>query len=82
MSAQLYGGISLDLNDGPIRTEYTRGFDGKPTARLILGEGTQSVAISVTASPAETLAQLQEAVAELAAWQQRQEMLHGLPEVA
>lgn len=82
MSAQLYGGISLDLNDGPIRTEYSRGWDGKPTARLILGDGTQTIAISVTNSPAEILALLQEAVAELAAWQQRQDMLRGLPEVA
>ena len=74
MTAQLYGPISLDLADGPVRTDYSRGFDGKPTARLIIGEGTQSVAISVTKSPAEMLAQLQEAAAELAAWVQRQNL--------
>lgn len=74
MSAQLYGPIALDLSDGPIRTEYSRGWDGKPTARLVLGDGTQSIAISVSDSPAETLARLEAAVAELAAWQQRQTM--------
>ncbi len=75
MTAQLFGPINLDLTDGPIRTDYSRSqFDGKPTARLILGDGTQAVAISVTESPAEVLAQLQEAVAELAAWVQRQNM--------
>lgn len=83
MSAQLYGGISLDLSDGPIRTEYNRSeVDGKQMARLILGGGSQSVAISVTRSPAETIALLKEKVAELEAWVQRQEMLRGLPEVA
>ena len=80
--AQLYGPISLDLSDGSVRAETSRGFDGKPTARLILGEGTQSIAISVTNSPAETLAELQEAVARLAAWVERQDKLRGLPEVA
>lgn len=82
MSASLYGPIALDLSDGPIRTDYSRGFDGKPTARLILGDGTQAIAISISSSPAETLARLEAAVAELAAWQQRQDMLRNLPEVA
>jgi len=81
--ADIYGGITVDLNDGPIRTEYSRDtFDGKPTARLVLGEGTQSIALSVTLSPVEILAELQEAVAELAAWVQRQEQIKSLPEVA
>lgn len=74
MTAQLYGPIALDLADGPIRTDYSRGFDGKPTARLILGEGTQSVAISVTQSTLATLDQMEAAVAELKAWVQRQTM--------
>lgn len=72
MSAQLYGPIAIDLNDGPVHADYSRGFDGKPAARLIVGEGTQSIAISVTNATPETLALLQEAVAELAAWTQRQ----------
>ncbi|MET8081840.1 hypothetical protein [Streptomyces sp. NPDC005303] len=72
MPAQLYGPIRMDLNDGPVRTDYGRGFDGKPTARLVVGEGTQSVAVSVTNATPEALAQLQEAVAELVAWTQRQ----------
>lgn len=73
--AQLYGGIALDLIDGPIRTEYSRNdFDGKPTARLVLGEGTQSIAVSVTRSTVDTLTELETAVAELKAWVQRQAM--------
>jgi hypothetical protein len=82
MSASLYGPIALDLADGPVQVDVSRGIDGKPRARLVFGEGTQAVAISVTESPAETLAELQEAVAQLIAWQQRQELLAGLPEVA
>lgn len=83
MTAQLYGGIALDLLDGPIRTQYSRSdFDGKPNARLVLGEGTQSIAISVTRSPVEALEELETAVAELKAWVQRQEQIKKLPEVA
>lgn len=74
MTAQLYGPINLDLTDGPIKTDYSRGFDGKPTARLILGEGTQAVVISVTQSTLATLDQMEAAVAELKAWVQRQSM--------
>lgn len=81
MSAQLYGGIALDLLDGPIRTEYSRGENGRQRARLVLGEGTQSIAVSVTRSTVDTLDELETAVAELKAWVQRQEMLRALPEV-
>lgn len=83
MSAQLYGGIALDLMDGPVRTKYFRTeFDGKQSAQLVLGEGTQSIAVSVTRCPVETIAELETAVAELKAWVQRQEQLKSLPEVA
>ncbi|WP_282084085.1 hypothetical protein [Streptomyces tendae] len=82
MSARLYGPISLDLADGPVRVDTSRGADGRQRARLILGDLTQAVAISVTDSPAETLAQLQEAVAQLIALQQTQARLASLPEVA
>lgn len=75
MTAQFYGGIALDLIDGPIRTKYSRnGFDGKPAAQLVLGEGTQSIAVSVTRSTVDTLDELETAVAELKAWVQRQNM--------
>jgi hypothetical protein len=82
VTTRIIGGITVDLSDGPIRTEYSRGFDGKPTARLVIGDGSDSIGIAVTSSPAETLAQLQEAVAELAAWAVRMESLKALPEVA
>ena len=82
MSAQIYGGITVDLNDGPVRTQYNRGIDGKPMARLVIGEAWESVGISVTNSSIDTIAELEEAVAELKAWVLRQEQLKTLPEVA
>jgi hypothetical protein len=82
VTAQLYGGISLDLLDGPIRTEYSTGVDGKRTARLVLGQGTQSIAVSCTRTTPAMLDELAEAVAELKAWVQRQQELNALPEVA
>ncbi|MGW9397255.1 hypothetical protein [Streptomyces sp. NPDC055642] len=72
MSARLYGPIALDLADGPVAATYGRDDEGRPFARLVLGEGSQTVAISVTRTPAGTLTQLQEAIAQLAVWQQRQ----------
>jgi hypothetical protein len=72
MSAQLYGPIALDLGDGPVAATYGRDEDGRPFARLVFGEGSQTVAISVTRTPDDTLTQLQEAVAQLAAWTKRQ----------
>ena len=68
MNAQLYGGITVDLNDGPIRTEYGRDINGKPLARLVIGEGSESIAIAVSKSGPVVIAELQEAISELAAW--------------
>lgn len=68
MNAQLYGGITVDLNDGPIRTEYGRDLNGKPLARLVIGEGSESIAIAVSKSGPAVIAELQEAISELAAW--------------
>ena len=82
MTAKLTGGLTFVLDDGPVRTEYSRGWDGKPTARLVLGDGPDNIAIAVSDSPAETLAQLQEAVSELRAWVTLQERMKHLPEVA
>jgi hypothetical protein len=81
VNSQIVGGMTVALNDGPIRTEYGRGFDGRPSARLVIGDGHDSVAISVTGSPAQLLDQLQAAVAELGAWTTRMENLRLLPEV-
>ncbi|WP_420032314.1 hypothetical protein ACN2WE_05475 [Streptomyces sp. cg28] len=82
MTARLMSGLTYDLSDGPIRTEYSRDVDGKQTARLILGEGVNELGISVTLSPAKLRAQLIEAVAELDAEMSHQERLQQLPEVA
>lgn len=82
MTTRIIGGITVDLDDGPIRTEYSRGFDGRPTARLVIGEDRDSVAIAVSSSPAETLAELEAAVAELRVWAALQDRLKTLPEVA
>jgi len=83
MTSRIVGGITVDLSDGPVRTEYSRSsFDGKQTARLVIGEDSDSIAIAVSSSPGTTLAELEEAVAELRAWVTRQERLAALPEVA
>ncbi|MCX5598357.1 hypothetical protein OOK29_09430 [Streptomyces phaeochromogenes] len=83
MTAHIIGGLTVDLHDGPIRTEYSRShFDGKPTARLVIGQGSDSIAIAVSSSPAETLDQLLEAVSELRAWTATQQLVKRLPEVA
>ena len=72
MSADIYGGITVALNDAPIRTEYDHGIDGRPMARLVIGEPGKSIAITVTNSSPDTVDQLAEAVAQLAAWTKRQ----------
>ena len=82
MTADIYGGITVDLNDGPVRCEYSRGFDGKPSARLIIGEPGKSIAITVSNSTPATVAELLEAVTRLATWSQMQEQVKHLPEVA
>lgn len=74
MSARLYGPIRIDLNNGPITAEYTRTVDGKPCAVLVIGSGTESIAVSVTDATPEALVQLAVKVAELTAWVQRQAM--------
>lgn len=80
--ASIYGGITVDLNDGPVRTQYSRDTNGKPLARLVIGDGSESLAITVSNSGRDVVAQLEAAVAELTAWTQRQDMLRSLPEVA
>jgi hypothetical protein len=72
MSADIYGGITVDLNDAPIRCEYDRDLDGRQMARLVIGEPGKSIAITVTNSSPDTVAELAEAVAQLAAWTKRQ----------
>jgi hypothetical protein len=80
--AHIYGGITVDLNDGPIRTTYSRDTEGHQTAQLAIGEVGQSIGISVTDSTIATLTELEMAVAELKTWALRQEQLKSLPEVA
>jgi len=82
VNAQLYGGINIDLNDGPVATKYFRGGDGKMCAQLIIGEANESVAISVSNATPDAITQLLEKVAELGAWTQRMDDLRSLPEVA
>lgn len=70
MTARIIGGVTVDLDDGPIRTSYGRSlFNGLPTAHLQVGP---DLAICITSSSPETLRQLEEAVAELRAWTERQ----------
>ena len=54
-----------------VQALYQQEMEGTPTARLIIGEGVGGVAICVTGSPADTLDELAEQVARLAAWVRR-----------
>lgn len=72
MSADIYGAINVDLNNAPVRAEFARGYDGKETARLVIGDPGSSIAITVTQSSPETVADLAEAAARLLVWAQRQ----------
>ncbi|NUP38945.1 MAG: hypothetical protein HOY76_18500 [Streptomyces sp.] len=82
MNSKLYGPVAVDLNDGPVDIQYGHDLDGKPTARLVIGDLGQSIAISVTTANPDTVAELEAKVAELAAWTQRQQEIRSLPEVA
>jgi len=82
MNAKLYGPVAIDLNDGPVDVKYGPGVDGKPTARLVIGDLTQSIAVSVTAANPDAVAELEAKVAEIVAWTKRQQELIDLPEVA
>lgn len=80
--ADIYGGLTVALNDGPIRATYGRDINGKPTALLVIGDGSRTLGISVTDSSLNTLDELEAAVAELKAWALRQQQIKSLPEVA
>lgn len=83
MTARLYGPVAIDLDDGPIRVEY--GIDpmnGAPTARLVIGDLTQSIAISITTATPDAVAELAAKAGELADWALRQKRFADLPEVA
>ncbi|MFE9736187.1 hypothetical protein ACFYO9_37675 [Streptomyces sp. NPDC005863] len=82
MTARIIGSLSVELDDGPVRTRYDRDTDGKQRATLLLGEGSHEIGITVTASSPELLDLLADKVAELRDWAIRQERLAKLPEVA
>ncbi|MGW1949942.1 hypothetical protein ACWCRC_37255 [Streptomyces sp. NPDC001940] len=82
MTAHIIGGLTVALDDGPIRTRYDRDALGKQRATLLIGEGSKEIGITIAGSPAETLAQLREAVAELETWATSRDLIKQLPEVA
>lgn len=82
MTAHIIGGLTVDLDDGPVRTRYDRDTDGKQRATLIIGEGSGAIGITVTSSTPELLDLLADRVAELRDWAIRQEHIANLPEVA
>jgi len=83
MTARLYGPVAIDLDDGPIRIEYgTNPVDGTPTARLVIGDLTQSIAISVTTAHPDAVVELAVKAGELSDWMLRQKRFADLPEVA
>ncbi|WP_309049032.1 hypothetical protein [Streptomyces sp.] len=50
MTARIIGGLLYDLDDGPVGTDFGRGFDGRPEQRLVLGDeqGSDKLSISLT----------------------------------
>jgi hypothetical protein len=80
MTTRIIGGITVNLGTGPIHTSYGHSdFDGTPTARLQLGP---DLVICASSATPETLRALEEAIAELRTWSERQARLAVLPEVA
>ncbi|MFF1709251.1 hypothetical protein [Streptomyces sp. NPDC058268] len=82
MTARIIGGLTVALDDGPVRTRYDRDLDGKQRATLLLGEGGSEIGITVTSCSPELLDLLVDRVTELRDWATRQELLKRLPEVA
>lgn len=82
MTAHIVGGLSVDLDTGPVRARYDRDPDGKQRATLLLGKGSGEIGITVTSCSPELLDLLVDQVAELRDWAIRQEQLKHLPEVA
>ncbi|MEF9521359.1 hypothetical protein [Streptomyces sp. RB13] len=82
MAADIYGALTVDLNDAPIRTETGRDVFGKPMTRLVIGDNLHSIAITVSNSTPEKVAELAEAAAQLAACAVQMARLASLPEVA
>lgn len=80
MTAHIVGGLSVALDDGPVRARYDRDPDGKQRATLILGDGSSEIGITVTGSTPELLDLLVDRVTELRDWAIRQEQLKHLPE--
>lgn len=74
MTARIIGGLSVALDDGPVRTRYDRDPDGKQRATLLLGDGSNEIGITVTGSTPELLDLLVGRVAELRDWAIRQEL--------
>lgn len=82
MSAHIIGGLTVALDDGPVRARYDRDLDGKQRATLIVGEGSSEIGITVTGSSPELLDLLVDRVTQLRDWAALQEQLKHLPEVA
>ncbi|SDL29055.1 hypothetical protein [Streptomyces indicus] len=69
-TARIIGGVTVDLNDGPVTTRYARSaHTGRPTAHLQIGP---DLAICFSVATPRAARELQEAVAELTAWVERE----------
>ncbi|MEU3613418.1 hypothetical protein ABZ725_14040 [Streptomyces sp. NPDC006872] len=80
VTATICGGITANLDTGPVQTRYGRDGEGRQTAWLIVGDN--EIALKASDSPPELLDQLAEKAAELAAWIRRDQQLAVLPEVS
>ncbi|WP_372344635.1 hypothetical protein [Streptomyces sp. KL116D] len=68
MTARIIGGLVYDLDDGPVRADFSRSpFDGSRQQQLVLGDeqGGDKLSISLTTTPVEGIDDLIEALSRV-----------------
>jgi hypothetical protein len=83
VSARIIGGLLYDLDDSPVRVDTGRSpFDGTPQQRLVLGDGSSELTISLTTTTVERIDDLIEALHRIRDEKARWAHIKQLPEVA
>lgn len=84
MSAHIIGGLAYDLDDKPVRADFSRGFEGMRQQQLVLGDEPSSckLSVSLTTTSIEGVDDLIEALTRIRDDKIRQTVIEQLPEVA
>lgn len=84
MSARIIGGLVYDLDDKPVRADFSRGFDGMRQQQLVLGDecGSCKVSVSLTTTSIEGVDDLIEALHRIRDDKIAHAQIKQLPEVA